>query len=299
MLPLAPGANGQPPRPPTEASSWVTPACTAASALASRCRGCCGSARRAQRRGDAAHGVEQLDHPHRRGRADRVAETQLVGAARDRLAGDRDSAFDRRAPVERAVPGGGDDDLQRPPASWAVPASRPPRRPPRRWGARRWPGCGRRRRTRRTRDRHAGRDRTRGAVRGRPPGPTRAGRASADGAGDLLGVGHAGYRPRRDERGGLDPAHAGGRQRLEHRQLVGERHRRLDLQAVARADLADVDGVRKLEHAPNVPRTGGHAVPAERRLINSSGRSKFDRPLLLITEGGGVLLSSPRSTVPG
>src|SRR3954451_11009614 len=34
MLPLAPGANGQPPRPPTEESSWVTPAWTAASALA-------------------------------------------------------------------------------------------------------------------------------------------------------------------------------------------------------------------------------------------------------------------------
>ena len=30
MLPLAPGANGQPPRPPTDASSRVTPALTAA-----------------------------------------------------------------------------------------------------------------------------------------------------------------------------------------------------------------------------------------------------------------------------
>src|SRR4051812_12879367 len=34
MLPLAPGAKGQPPSPPTEASSWVTPAWSAASALA-------------------------------------------------------------------------------------------------------------------------------------------------------------------------------------------------------------------------------------------------------------------------
>ena len=34
MLPLAPGANGQPPSPPTEASSRVTPALTAAYALA-------------------------------------------------------------------------------------------------------------------------------------------------------------------------------------------------------------------------------------------------------------------------
>jgi hypothetical protein len=34
MLPLAPGANGQPPSPPTEASSRVTPAVTAAYALA-------------------------------------------------------------------------------------------------------------------------------------------------------------------------------------------------------------------------------------------------------------------------
>ena len=34
MLPLAPGAKGQPPRPPIEESSWVTPAWTATSALA-------------------------------------------------------------------------------------------------------------------------------------------------------------------------------------------------------------------------------------------------------------------------
>ena len=34
MLPLAPGANGHPPRPPIEASSRVTPALTAAYALA-------------------------------------------------------------------------------------------------------------------------------------------------------------------------------------------------------------------------------------------------------------------------
>src|SRR5271165_3159015 len=35
MLPVAPGANGQPPRPPTDASSLVTPSLTAAYALAS------------------------------------------------------------------------------------------------------------------------------------------------------------------------------------------------------------------------------------------------------------------------
>ena len=34
MFPVAPGANGQPPSPPTEASSLVTPELTAAYALA-------------------------------------------------------------------------------------------------------------------------------------------------------------------------------------------------------------------------------------------------------------------------
>ena len=60
-----------------------------------------------------ADGVEQLDDAQRGRRADRVAQAQLVGPGGHGGAGDVDRAGDRRAAVERAVPGGGDDDLER------------------------------------------------------------------------------------------------------------------------------------------------------------------------------------------
>ena len=60
-----------------------------------------------------ADGVEQLDHAQRRRRPDRVAEAELVGAGGHGGPGDVDGAGDRGAAVERAVPGGGDDDLER------------------------------------------------------------------------------------------------------------------------------------------------------------------------------------------
>jgi hypothetical protein len=62
---------------------------------------------------------------------------------------------------------------------------------------------------------------------------------------DLVGVGERGHGLRGDERGHLDALDPGGDQRLEHRQLVGQRQRVLQLQAVAHADLADVDRHRQ------------------------------------------------------
>ena len=78
-------------------------------------------------RAGPADGVQQLHDPQRRRRPDGVAEAQLVGAGGHRGAGDVDRAGDRGAAVERAVPGGGDDDLER-----AAGAVRQPRRSRRR-----------------------------------------------------------------------------------------------------------------------------------------------------------------------
>jgi hypothetical protein len=59
-------------------------------------------------------------------------------------------------------------------------------------------------------------------------------------AGHLVGVGQRGDGLRRHERRRLDPAHAGGDEGLQHLQLGLEGDRRLELQAIPHADLADV-----------------------------------------------------------
>ena len=140
----------------------------------------------------------------------------------DRGPRDVDGAGDRGAAVERAVPRGGDDDLERAAGAVREPRrSRRPRRPPRPWSGRRWPGCARRRRTRRTRGSRTpastARDGAAGVGdQGRPVHAAPAGQLG----GDLVGVGERGHGLRRDERRRLDPPDAGGDERLEHLQLA-------------------------------------------------------------------------------
>ena len=83
MLPLAPGANGQPPRPPTEASRRLHAGLDRGQRV-----GLAGAAGVVEVDADVepgrlgADGVEQGDGAQRRHRADRVAEAELIGAPR-------------------------------------------------------------------------------------------------------------------------------------------------------------------------------------------------------------------------
>ena len=114
MLPLAPGANGQPPRPPTEASSRVIPEQTAAYALASpapRVLWKCAPERDvADQRANLG---DQVADPPRRCGADGVRDRQPVDAVVTGHRHDVEHPLRRGRAVERAVPGGGDDDLHR------------------------------------------------------------------------------------------------------------------------------------------------------------------------------------------
>ena len=96
--------------------------------------------------------------------------------------------------------------------------------------------------------------------------------------GDLVGVGERGHGLRGDEGRRLDPADAGGDERLEHLQLGVQRDRGLQLQAVAHPDLADVDRRRQhqveLVHARLLGRRLSVVCPhpAPRRAVPRSGR---------------------------
>ena len=132
-LPLAWGANGQPPRPPTEASKWVTPASSAASTLARAVlRVLCRWSHRTparrldRRRHQRAHLAGDAD-------ADRVGQLDLVrarvGEAPDVL--DHDAGID--VALERAAEGHAQRHGRRSPAA-CVPAMIAPlrrRSPPR------------------------------------------------------------------------------------------------------------------------------------------------------------------------
>ncbi len=86
----------------------------------------------------------------------------------------------------------------------------------------------------------------------------------------LLGVAQRGDRLRRDEGGDLDLGHAGARQRVDQRDLVVGRHEgRLDLQAVARADLLHVDAPARA-----VPELCVHATTFELRRAAMSSAAK-------------------------
>ncbi len=153
MLPLAPGANGQPPRPPTDASSRVTPAVTAAYALASpapRVLWKCAPSGTPPISGR----MRAIRSPTRLG-----VVVPMVSAIASRSAPVShaasttvDHALGRRRPVERAVPRRGDDDLDH---GAAVVGDRDDLGDLRgRLGggaARRWSGCARRPPTPRTR----------------------------------------------------------------------------------------------------------------------------------------------------
>ena len=216
MLPLAPGANGQPPRPPTEASSRVTPEQTAAYALANpapRVLWKCAPERDvADQRANLG---DQVADPPRSGGADGVGDRQPVDVVVAGHRHDVEHPLRRGRSVERAVPGGRDDDLHRGAAvvrdgddvgnlrgglrggpadvGAAVPVGR----------------------------RHHVLDRPQ-ARRDGPLGPVRAGhqrgeldtmrvREVGQFGGQFGRVGQRGHLRRRDERGRLDLSHAGGR----------------------------------------------------------------------------------------
>ena len=104
-------------------------------------------------------------------------------------------------------------------------------------------------------------------------------------AGDLghhvLGAGHGRDRARRDERRGLDAAQAGGRQGVDEPDPLGDRDRRLVLQAVARPDLTNVrvrgPGTHHLRLRVTEPARSlddVHRVPVE---AGRPGRAVLDR----------------------
>jgi hypothetical protein len=192
--------------------------------------------------GLSAYGVEQRHRAGRSHRADRVAETQLVRVLRDRGGNDvKDAGWIGRT-VERAVPGGRHDDLKA--AARAVGQIGDL--------GDRLAGCGGRAPgvgqavgvsggddvlelaepgvdgamgASRVRDQ-------RGEVNPRPLMQLRR---------DRVGIGKRGNGTRRDERCDLDATNSGRNDRLEHSQLVSQRQRSLELEAVAHPDFADVD----------------------------------------------------------
>ena len=93
--------------------------------------------------------------------------------------------------------------------------------------------------------------------------------------GHLVGVGQRRHRLGRDEAGDLDAPDAGVDERRQHRDLVVEQDRVLELQAVAHADLADVDaiGQRERAHAAEYPSPTRPAPTARCRRSHTSGRS--------------------------
>ena len=224
----------------------------------------------------AVERVEQVVDPPRRGHAGGVAERQPVGARVD--AGARRAA--------RPVRGATSPSYGQPNAVDTIASTgdararararrhRARRRATRRPSAARSSGCASRSRSRRARSR-------------RPPPRWRARRPSRSGtsaeyttpgpAGDpghhLVGAGHRRDRGRRHERAASIRRSPVRRQRVDQPDPVGDRHRRLVLQAVARPDLTDLDALRPGGHhdrlrGPN--RRSPVSVPLDR--LHSSRR---------------------------
>src|SRR6516164_8712995 len=96
MLPVAPGANGQPPSPPRDASKLRTPALSAAVTLACHRPG-------ADRAPDRAHQSLDLGWI---GITDRIGDDDLVRARARELLGDLHDAFFGNGAGDRAAVGG-------------------------------------------------------------------------------------------------------------------------------------------------------------------------------------------------
>ncbi len=102
MFPVARGANGQPPTPPTDASSTVAPASTAARRV--------GDSRvarvvemHAHRDAEAGRPADELTHLLRHPDPDRVGEHDLVRAGPREVAGQLQHAGRVDSPLERAA----------------------------------------------------------------------------------------------------------------------------------------------------------------------------------------------------
>ena len=90
------------------------------------------------------------------------------------------------------------------------------------------------------------RQRELGALRVRHERAVRHAGTAVDAGHDLVGAGHRRDRFGRHERRGLDAPEPGARERVDQPHPVGDRHRRLVLQPVARSDLSDLDALRPL-----------------------------------------------------
>ena len=169
----------------------------------------------------AADGVEQLDDPQRGGRPDRVAEAELVGAGGDRGPGDVDGAGDRGCGPSngqsQAVAMMTSSEPPAPCASAAISPTAPTASAVDRPAlARLCPSAAETTYSRSATPASTARRRRAGWR----PGPTSARRPSGTArAATWSASASAGTALRRDERRRLDPAHAGGDQRLEHLQL--------------------------------------------------------------------------------
>ena len=247
MLPLAPGANGQPPSPPTDASSRVTPAVTAAYALASpapRVLWKCAPSGMSPISGRTS-ATRSVDPAWRRG-ADGVGDREPVGAvvaAAVTMSSTRCGGVGPSNGQSHAVAMMTSTDA---PLSWAMAmisaisavdsaVDRPTL-------ARLWPSAA---------DTTYSIDcRPAAIARLAPLGLATRAENSMPGievrqlGGEFGGIGQRGHLRRGHERGRLHLPHAGGDDRLEQFELGGQRDRILDLQAVAQRDLADVDVCR-------------------------------------------------------
>ena len=107
MLPVAAGANGQPPMPPRLASSVATPACTAANAFARPVlRVLWKWQRKAMPRHRLADAADEFDHLGRHADADGVGERDLERFALGDAARNVDDPLHGHLALERAAKGG-------------------------------------------------------------------------------------------------------------------------------------------------------------------------------------------------
>ena len=248
MLPVAPGAYGQPPRPPIDASNRRTPRSSAVTTLASpvpRVLWKCSEMPSALMPASLER-VEQRVDARRRGHAGGVAEAQAVGAAVAQAR--RDAARPRASGTS---PSYGQPNAVDTIASTGVPGAVGQRgelgSPPsidsstERFTLRRL--CVSLALTTTSSSSTAGRERQLGALHVGHQRPVRRhpGRrvmpAMTSSAPAMGGIAFG-----RHERHRLDLAQPGGAQRVDQPDPVLDRDRRLVLQAVARAHLADLDG---------------------------------------------------------
>ena len=277
-LPVAPAGTGQPPSSPKEDSNERTPASRAASALARpwpRVLWKWAVSSTPGRRSKARR--EELAHLGRVGHAGGVAEADLGHAGGRQAVGDGEHRLGLDTALVGAAERHRDHGGARAGPRPARARSRAPARPatPRPTGSR-WPGCG---------DSVADRNRlaswkcSRRASALSSPRSLGTSTATSTSSGTSMaaqhlgGVGQLGDHVGADEAGDLEPAQAGAGQLVDQRDLGrGGDDLGLVLEPVARADLADGDGVG---HALRIwprkrngrPRLGtGRLVPTGGRL---------------------------------